>query len=163
MKISNKIIGLTFLLILFSHKISYSQQSTISEFEYISPVPGSGMNLPETNIIIRYGPTFSSNDVFSKKLIEVRGEKSGVHLGEIILAEKNKTLLFKPDIPFQEGEVVRVRFLRSTKTEDDQSVPAFSFFFKITENDLTDFVKHNPEKYLLNDYSELSDLNNKIT
>jgi len=161
MKIFHKITGLIFLLFLISLKISYSQETAISEFEYISPVPGSGMNTPETNIIIRYGPAYNSNDVYSKKLIEVEGNISGLHSGEIILAEKNKTLLFNPDIPFQEGEVVTVRFLRSTKTEDDQVIPAFSFFFKITENNLNEIVKHNPKKYLLNEYSELEGLNSK--
>jgi hypothetical protein len=117
------------------------------------------MNMPETNIIIRFGEAFSTNDVYSEKLIEVRGEKNGLHSGEIILAENNRTLLFNPNIPFQEGEVVSVKFLRSTKTEDGQIIPEVSFSFKISENNLNDFVKRNPEKYLLNEYSELNGIN----
>ena len=69
MKFNKKIINLIFLLLLILPKIYYSQQAAISEFEYISPVPGSGMNMLETNIIIRLGPAFNSEDVYSKNLI----------------------------------------------------------------------------------------------
>jgi len=159
MKISYKLLNLTFFLILITLKLSYSQQSSIPEFEYISPLPGSEMIMPETNIIIRFGQPYNSNDVFSEKLIEVRGEKSGLHSGEIILAEKNKTLLLTPDIPFQEGETVSVRFVRPTKTEDDQIIPVLSFSFKITEKNINEIVKLNPEKYLVNELTR-SSINN---
>jgi len=151
MNISYGTFSLLFFLILISIDFSYSQQTNISEFEYISPVPGSELNSPKTNIIIRFGLAFSAADVYSKILLEVNGDKSGLHSGEVILTEKNKTLLFNPDIPFQEGEVVRVRFLRSTKTEEGLSVPELNFYFKITENELNEFVKNNLEKYLLNE------------
>ena len=155
MKIYEKLKRLTPLLILLSSNLFYAQQTAISEFEYLSPLPNSEMNNPKTNIIIRYGPAYSSTDVFSQKLIEVIGDKSGQHTGEIILAEKNKTLLFNPEIPFQEGEIVKVRFLRPTKTDDDELVPTLSFQFRITENDLTTLIKNNPEKYLLKDCSRV--------
>ena len=72
MKITKKVTSLISFLILITLKITYSQQSTISEFEYISPVPSSGMNMPETNIIIWYGPAFSSNDIYSQKNKKLR-------------------------------------------------------------------------------------------
>ncbi|MEJ2196928.1 MAG: hypothetical protein P8X73_19010, partial [Ignavibacteriaceae bacterium] len=156
MKISPKIPSAIFLFILILLKISYSQQSIISDFEYISPVPGSGMNMPETNVIIRFGPAFSSNDVYSPNLVEVRGDKSGLHSGDLILSEKNKTLLFNPDVPFQKGEVVSVKFLRSTKTEDGKLIPALSFYFKITGKNINEIVRRNPDKYLLNEYPEFT-------
>ncbi len=57
------------------------------------------MNMPETNIIIRHGPAFSANDVYSEKLIEVSGNKSGLHSGKIILAENNRTLIIQCRLP----------------------------------------------------------------
>lgn len=156
MSISDKIRTLLCFLMFISIKFSYSQQTGTSNFEYISPVPGSGMNMPQTNIVIRYGTAYNSNDVYLQKLIEVKGEQSGIHSGEIILTENNKTLLFNPDSPFQLGEAVTVRFIRSTKTEDDQTIPALSFSFRITEKNINGDVKHHPEKYLLNELSELT-------
>ena len=156
MKISYKHIGLIFLSFLFLLKTILSQTIPDTEFEFISPIPGSAMNMPETNIIIRFGPAYSANDVYSENLIEVRGGKSGLHSGEIILAENNKTMLFNPDSPFKLGETVTVKFLRTTLTEDGRKIPTLSFNFKITENDINEIVKRSPEKYLLNEFSELN-------
>ncbi len=162
MKITKKVTSLISLLILITLKISYSQQPAVSKFEYISPVPSSGMNMPETNIIIRYGPAFNSNDIYSQKLIEVEGVISGLHSGEIILAENNKTLIFDPAIPFREGERVTVKFLRTTITDDEQTIPALSFVFRITGKNINEIVKSNPEKYLLNEFSELTQNKNNL-
>ena len=156
MKITQRLLNIISLLILLSINISYSQQSVISEFEYISPLPGSGMNMPETNIIIRYGEAFSSYDVFSEKLLEVTGDKSGLHTGRIILAEEGRTLLFNPDFPFLLGETVSVKFLRSTKTEDGRTISPINFSFRITEKNVNEIVKSNPEKYLFSEFSEMS-------
>lgn len=160
MKISQKPVNLIFLLILISLKIIYPQQVTNSDYEYISPVPESEMNMPETNIIIRLGKPYNSNDVFSSKLIEVTGDKSGLHSGKIILAENNKILLFTPDVSFQLGETVSVRLVRATRTEDGQTVPSLNFSFKITENNLNELVKQNPEKYLLSEFEFTKKQNN---
>ena len=160
MSISTKIRTSLYLLILTAVQFSYPQEFNRTDFEYISPIPKSGMNMPETNIIIRYGSAYSSIDVYSQKLLEVKGEKSGVHSGEIIFAENNRTLLFNPDFSFQLGETVTVRFLRSAKTEDDQTIPALNFSFRITEKNINEIVKPNPEKYLFTELSELSRTNN---
>jgi len=150
-----KLLGTSLCLFLFATKLIFSQQIGISEYQYLSPVPGSDMNSTETNIIIRYGPIYNSNDVYENNLIEVTGDKSGLHSGQIILAENNRTILFEPDFPFLEGEIVTVSLLRAINTEENKPVPQLSFKFSIAERDLNnnnDILK----KYLLKEYFEFA-------
>jgi hypothetical protein len=147
-----KLIVFAFSIFLFSAKLVFSQQIGISSYQYLSPVPGSVMNSANTNIIIRYGPAFSSSDVYSENFIEISGERSGLHTAQIKLAENNRTLLFEPDFPFIGGETVTVKLFRQINTVDNQPIPLLNFNFKITERDLNK-IKSNSEKYLLGEYS----------
>ena len=140
------------LLIAFLYSSSIFPQATLSKYEYISPVPGSGLNQPETNIIIRYGVPYNAQDVLNKNILEVKGEKSGYHSGKITLAENNRTILFTPDSPFSEGETVAVKLEEPVRTEAQDFIPGLNFNFRITERDLTNLVKSNPEKYLFGEY-----------
>ncbi|MCW8824705.1 MAG: aryl-sulfate sulfotransferase [Ignavibacteriaceae bacterium] len=145
-------------LLLFTAKV-IPQQTGISEYQYLSPVPGSEMNSEKTNIIIRYGQAYNSNDIYKGNLIKVTGERSGLHSGQIILAENNRTLLFEPDFPFMEGETVTVKSLRQISTEGNQLIPLLSYNFRIAERDLNK-NKSNPKKYLLSEYSNTYNSNN---
>jgi Arylsulfotransferase (ASST)/Secretion system C-terminal sorting domain len=142
-KLSFSALLITFLITPFE----FPQQSHISEFQYLSPIPGSGMNQPETNIIIRYGTTYISEDIYNKDVLLVVGTKSGTHSGKTILTEDNKTLLFKPDVPFTEGENVNVTLMKQIRTEEDEIIPSLNFSFKITDKNLNALVKNNPEEY----------------
>ena len=66
----------------------------------------------------------------SSDLIIVKGSKSGVHTGELILSDDNKTIVFNPHTPFNGNENVNVAFLKGIKTERDVEVPNFSYNFK---------------------------------
>jgi hypothetical protein len=156
--IINIVATIFFISLLFSTMV-FPQQTGILEYQYLSPVPGSGMNSPKTNIIIRYGMAYKTADVFSKDVLKVTGNKSGFHSGRITLAENNRTILFDPELPFQEGETVTVKLLEPVRTEDDKFIPSLNFNFRITEHDLTNLVKNNPEKYLFREYSELLNTN----
>ena len=149
-------------ILLLSAKLVLAQQTGISSYQYLSPVPGSVMNSAKTNIIIRYGPVFNSSDVYTDNIIEVRGERSGVHTGQIKLTENDRTLLFEPDVPFVAGETVVVKLLRQIKTEDNQPIPLLSFNFKITEHDLNK-LKSNSEKNLFNEYSNTYNSNYTVS
>ena len=140
-------------ILLLSAKLVLAQQTGISSYQYLSPVPGSVMNSAKTNIIIRYGPAFNSSDVYEDNFIEVSGERSGSHTGQIKLTENNRTLLFEPDLPFFAGEKVLVKLLKQIYTEDNQLIPLLSFNFRIAERDLNK-IKRNSQKYLLKEYSD---------
>lgn len=136
-----------FLILLSVCVNIFSQQSGTAKFQYLSPLPGSEMNQPETNIIIRYGTPFNSGDVLKGKLIEVSGEISGIHSGKIILTEDDKTMLFTPEVPFALGENVTVKFLRTVKTKYNKIIPDLNFTFRITKKDINKLIIENPEKY----------------
>ena len=135
---------------------NFSQQPTDSIYQYISPVPGSALNQPETNIIIRYGTAYDLNSIGDDQILEVKGSKSGFHSGKIKTVENDKTILFKPDFHFTEGETVTVKLIRPIITVDGNLLPELNFNFRITEKNLNksrikDLKKYLPE-YI---YSEL--------
>jgi len=142
------IISGLFITFIYS-TIIFSQQEIDQSYQYLSPVPGSVMNLPETNVIIKYWKPFNAQDILNKNILEVNGDKSGNHTGKLILAEKNQSIIYIPDIPFTEGENVNVKFLKPVRTVDDELIPALIFNFRITEKDMNSVIKKNPEEYFL--------------
>ncbi len=140
-----KLFSVIYFILLFPFT-ALTQTINISEFQYLSPEPGSEMNSPSTNIIIRYGKTLSACGI-DNNVINITGDKSGVHPGEIILAEDNRTILFKPDTWFTESEIVTVKLSRKLQTVDNISVPELSYKFKITENDLNNISKNDFQSY----------------
>ncbi len=74
---------------------------------YYSPLANSEYVSNSTTIAIRYGPVLSAQNVAALKFT-VQGASSGVHNGQAILADDQKTVLFKPDLPFSAGEQVNV-------------------------------------------------------
>ena len=155
-----KLMASVFFITFLFPSNQFPQQHGTSEYQYLSPVPGSGMNSPGTNIIIRYGVPYNSEDILNKNVLQVKGEKSGYHTGKIILAENNRTLLFNPDSPFSEGENVTVNLFGPVQTEDNTTIPKLNFNFRITEHDLTNLIKSNPEKYLFSEYSDILNTDN---
>ena len=86
----SKIQKIFILLFVALASLSNAQNISAKKFQYISPTPGSKLNSPETNIIIRFSNAFTTNNVNNN--IYVTGSKSGLHQGKITLAEENKTL-----------------------------------------------------------------------
>src|SRR6267378_6813580 len=74
--------------------------------EFLSPVPGSTLILPETNIILRPGGIVDAASVTGGALLDVSGSASGLHQGQLRLSDDSRTVTFQPDIPFKPGEVV---------------------------------------------------------
>ncbi len=80
---------------------------TVSPIQYISPLPNAQYVSKGTTIIVRYGPTISQQDVSGLNFV-VTGSQSGTHAGQKILADDQKTVIFKPNQPFTAGERVKV-------------------------------------------------------
>ncbi len=74
---------------------------------YLEPVQNAQFVSVGTTITVRYGPTLTSQDL-SNINFNVQGAQSGSHTGQTILADDNKTVIFKPDQPFGPGEQVSV-------------------------------------------------------
>jgi hypothetical protein len=97
-------------------------------FTYVSPMPGSDLNSPQTNIILKSERSFSA-----KISIAITGSQSGEHSYKALITDGGRTLIAVPENPFKYGEPVEVkltdRITRSVKT----------FSFKISSSPVASF------------------------
>lgn len=77
-------------------------------FQYIYPLPDSRYISTETTLIFRFNEKWQNVINPSLLAIDVKGQKSGVHPGKIILADDQKTIIFKPFQKFALHETVFV-------------------------------------------------------
>jgi len=100
---------------------------------YVSPVPGSSLVSPNSNIIIRTKGSVNSSVVHDPSLFSVNGSVSGVHTGTTILSDDQETITFQPTDSFAPGEVVGVAVkLKGTPAEP------MAFTFTITPLSVSD-------------------------
>jgi len=125
--------------------ISEAQNLNTDKFQYLSPVPGSKLNSNETTIIIKFGDPFENYGLENN--IIVRGNKSGLHSGKIILAENYRTLIFKPNNQFADEEVITVELSKNLRTVSNAQIPALQYSFETSKINVNKKIKSNPEKY----------------
>jgi len=101
-------------------------------YQFVSPKPNSVMVSNETNIILHHSNMIDQRTL-SSNLIRVEGSISGVHAGEFVLSEDDKTIVFNPYIPFEGNEDVTVGILEGLKTETGSDIPGFSFSFRTAQ------------------------------
>ena len=161
-----------FLLIFFiASKLIYSQSSNYNtnKFQYLSPVPGSSLHLPQTNIIIRQGEELVGVDLNDTTLITVIGNSSGKHSGQLFITNDSKTLIFQPNQPFTNGENVTVKLKYGINKNSDGNVDSLGFNFYITTgcdsptNSITSYLNNFNNNYLIhkNNFSK-TNLNSSI-
>jgi len=100
-------------------------------YEFISPVPGSTLILPETNIILRPGGIVDAASIFGSSLVSVSGSTSGSHEGQLRLSDDRQTLTFQPSTPFAYGETVTCRIGAGLATDTRGLIPPASITFTI--------------------------------
>ncbi len=122
------------LAILITTSFSIAQNNNLVDYQYISPVPNSALNLAETNIIIREGKLIDQAILFSNN-ITVTGSVSGNHFGELILSDDSKTIIFKPYEKFYPAETVNVSYVGGIFNLSGDELPPFNFHFGISERD----------------------------
>jgi hypothetical protein len=128
-----RITFIAFLLLAFGGLCLAQSNYNIDKFQYLSPVPGSGLLKPQTNIIIRYGDPLSNFNIDDTSLIRVSGNLSGWHSGTFYITKDFKTIVFLPDIPFNYGERVYVQLSAGLKTTNNINVDSLAFYFDITK------------------------------
>jgi len=133
------------LIFLITGKSVQAQSINTGQYQYLSPVPGAKMIMPSTGIIIRYGTSYSPADEKSINSIIVKGDKSGIHKGRLLLLEDNNTLTFKPYAPFKPGEKVTVE-LSKIRLTNNAYTPYLKYSFTITNKVL--HHKFNAAEYL---------------
>ncbi len=109
-----------------------------NNFIYLSPVPGSILNSAQTNIIIRSNSELNKNSI-KQNILLIKGSLSGVHQGEIILSDDNKTLLFNPFLPFSDGESVTVNLSSGLKNIQGNQLGSIEFQFEIANRPSEDY------------------------
>ena len=109
-----------------------AQVNSNPPIEYISPVPGSALNMPRTNIIIRANAPVDQMTLQTSGVISVIGSKSGVHYGRMILSDDTRTVVFVPDAPFTEGEQVGVNVGSGLKMMSGLGFTPKKFNFMVT-------------------------------
>ena len=130
---------LIFIIFLNGFSSAQSNNFNIGSFEYISPVPGSGLHNPETNIIIRQGEAFDSFNLNDTSLLTVLGSISGFHNGSLYLTPDSKTIIFQPDSIFTRGETVYVSLKSGLMTTSGVQIDSLHFFFNISVGFPTEF------------------------
>jgi hypothetical protein len=133
-----------FCLMIFQSGSNLGQSKNISRFQYLNPLPNSNYVPPKTSILIRKGPAIDKNSI-SNNLINVIGTKSGKHSGLIILSNDLRTLIFKPDAPFDIDENVNVKLNKGLRTHDGLIVEDLVFGFH-TCNEINNFKFTDYEK-----------------
>ncbi|HKI78311.1 MAG TPA: arylsulfotransferase family protein [Ignavibacteriaceae bacterium] len=126
--------NLLLLIFLFPGFFLVAQTSNVSKFRYISPVPGSHLVTPETNIIIRPGEPLAPFNLNDTTILIVNGNISGPHSGKFYLTEDSKTLVFQPDLPFSAGDSVSVHLNDSLKTQSGKNLGTLDFSFNVTSD-----------------------------
>ena len=137
-----------------------AQNLNIENYQYLSPVPGSKLNSTETNIIIKTGDVFDNSILDEPSLLIVSGSKSGVHSGEIILAEEGRTIIFKPYNRFADGENVTVEITKKIFPASGRQISPLRYSFEISEVNLNKLAGSDPLKYFKMLNLDLSPRNN---
>lgn len=125
-KLKSALIGMLFLFTLSGCK---SLATPIPQtLEYQSPLGNAEYVSTGATVILRYGPALSAQNLSDIK-ISVQGSQSGAHEGQTILADDEKTVIFKPNQAFTAGEQVRVEVNRLQVDRQTIYAPlSFSFF-----------------------------------
>jgi len=130
----------------------FMAQGNKKSYQYISPLPGSTMNLPETSIIIREGNKIKESSIYGENRIDVTGSKSGKHRGELKLSSDLRTLIFIPVNKFELGEEISVSFEGKILNENGKELLPIDFNFSISNQLLN--------KVIIKSFKSDLDLNN---
>ena len=133
MSIKQKLYCCIILLIVSNYHL-IAQRDDYSHINYISPVPNSQYVSPWSTIIIRSVVNIGRSVLTEKDIIEVTGTISGLHRGELILLEDNKTIIFKPELPFTEGEKIMVLFKENKLGASENKIADLNFEFTISNS-----------------------------
>ena len=130
------VILLTVAFAYFSGPIN-SQTLNLEDYQFISPLPGSKLNLPKTTIIIREGNLIDETTIDNQSIV-VAGSKSGNHSGKIILGGDSKSIIFRPLKSFEPGENIDAKLSGKVKTIEGKRLPPILFSFKISDKIITE-------------------------
>jgi hypothetical protein len=103
-----------------------------TEYQYLSPKPGSVLVSRETNVILRHGELIDPSSIREPELFRVVGSVSGSREVRVVLSDDGKTILLFPDFPFEPAEEVTVTIAEGARTTAGEPLPELSFTFTTT-------------------------------
>ena len=112
--------------------LSQSLPSHLLPLQYYSPLQHAAYVSKAATIVLRYGPVLS-DEILADFKLNVQGSESGLHAGRAILADDQKTVIFKPDDPFTPGEGVMVS-VNGLSLDSQTRYPPFSYTFTVATN-----------------------------
>lgn len=110
----------------------YAGSTASVRVQYQSPVAGAIYVPTGTNIIIRLSERVDASDLSSPSLIRVEGSRSGLHPGNLDLADDGQTVLFRPYNEFAAGEAVTVTLPRGIRSRSGSRTSPYTFDFTIS-------------------------------
>ena len=123
------------LIICFSLTARLYGQASSDLWCYISPLQNAKYISTKTNIIFKPGYSIKGRISRSDINVSVRGDKSGVHSGQLLLSDDNNTFIFEPDKEFLPDEKVYVII-------DAQQPGVHPLKYMFTTSEISDY---NPE------------------
>ena len=122
---SRRLLILPFLLIFFF-------ETSVAQFVYVAPVPGSKYHLTNRTIILKTNDPLIATGINGENWYSVIGDKSGLHHMKAKLTGGNKTILLKPVHPFTPGEIVTVSIDDNhLRTVQNNFIEGFTFSFQV--------------------------------
>ena len=136
-----KYVIICLILFEFSSFVKVLAQTVFpSKVIYLSPIPDSHLVTTQTNIIVRFEEKIN-RAVNLDSFFYVTGSISGLHLGKVILAKDQKTLIFDPYTPFVHNEKVTVQFNSSNTTPKWHNIKFSNFNFYTSKNNLNSLYR----------------------
>jgi hypothetical protein len=114
----------------------HAQALNVESYQYLSPLPDSRFNSTETNIVIKFSDAFDKSVLNNQSFFKVEGSKSGIHKGELFFSEEDRTLIFKPENEFDDGEIVTTEIIKNLKSVSGKIIPALRYSFETSEINL---------------------------
>jgi hypothetical protein len=100
--------------------------------EYVSPIAGSNLVSPQTNLILRTREILDRLIPSNLPVFSVNGSTSGKHSGTTVVSDDRKTVIFTPNQPFATGEIVDVNVQWSVRTPAGERIEPFNLTFTVS-------------------------------
>jgi hypothetical protein len=120
----NKIITTLLILVI----IITTSGNLFSTVIYLDPKPGAKYVSINNSIIIGLDQTINESHLNNISL-NIRGTKSGVHTGRLLLSSDKKSIIFKPDNAFSASEEVKINVRSNLSQISYNSLRDFSISF----------------------------------
>lgn len=108
-----------------------SLQFASAQFSYINPKPGTDLHHPKVTITLKNGALIDRTSISDHQLAEVKGSMSGKHTWTAQLSDDDKTIIIKPDVPFEYNETVTVTVHPKLRKLTGEMVEGTTFQFSI--------------------------------